>query len=51
VLEDGRYRLVLADADGIVRSRVLEGLWLKSEWLWQEPLPPLLSILKEWKLV
>ncbi len=51
VLEDGRYRLVLADADAIVRSRVLEGLWLNSEWLWQEPLPPLLSILREWTLV
>ncbi len=52
VLEnDSRYRLVPADADGTVRSRVLEGLWLQSEWLWQEPLPPLLSILKRWQLV
>lgn len=52
VLEtDGRYRLVQLDATGIVRSRVLEGLWLNSEWLWQEPLPALMSILKEWKLV
>ena len=52
VLEnDGRYRLVPADATGIMRSRVLEGLWLRSDWLWQEPLPPLLSILKEWKLI
>lgn len=52
VLEaDGRYRLVQLDATGIVRSRVLEGLWLNSEWLWQEPLPALMSILREWKLV
>ena len=50
-LEDGRYRLVPTDVDGIVRSRVLEGLWFKIDWLWQEPLPPLMSILKEWKLV
>lgn len=48
---DGRYRLVPLDAAGIARSQVLEGLWLKSDWLWQEPLPPLMSILKEWKLV
>jgi hypothetical protein len=29
----------------------LEGLWLKVEWLWQEPLPPLMSVLKKWGLV
>ena len=52
VLEnDGRYRLMEPDADGVMRSRILEGLWLRSDWLWQKPLPPLLSILKEWKLV
>lgn len=52
VLEnDDRYRLIQPDADGIIRSRILDGLWLKSDWLWQRPLPPLLSILKEWKLV
>lgn len=32
-------------------SQVLPGLWLKVDWLWQEPLPKLLSILKEWRLV
>jgi Uma2 family endonuclease len=50
-LEDGRYRLVAPDADGVVRSRVPEGLWLRTDWLWREPLPPLLSILAEWELV
>jgi hypothetical protein len=30
---------------------VLDGLYLKVEWLWQEPLPTLLSVLKEWKIV
>lgn len=52
VLEsDGRYRLIQPDADGVMHSRILERLWLKSDWLWQQPLPPLLSILKEWKLI
>jgi Uma2 family endonuclease len=48
---DGRYRLLPPDAGGILRSQVLEGLWLKTDWLWQRPLPPLLSVLKEWKLI
>ena len=47
---DGRYTS-LPVAYGIVRSMVLPGLWLRLEWLWQEPLPPLLGVLKEWGLV
>ncbi|MCI0486758.1 MAG: Uma2 family endonuclease [Blastocatellia bacterium] len=49
--EDGIYRLAPLDEDNTYHSRVLEGLWLKVEWLWQEPLPPLLNVLKEWGLV
>ncbi len=48
---DGIYRLVPIGEDGIYRSTVLEGLWLRVEWLWQEPLPPLMSVLREWQLV
>ena len=48
---DGIFRLVPAGADGIYHSAVLEGLWLWVEWLWQEPLPPLLTVLREWRLV
>lgn len=48
---DGIFRLVPSGEDGIYRSAVLEGLWLKVEWLWQEPLPPLMSVLREWRLV
>lgn len=48
---DGIYRLVPIGADGIYHSAVLEGLWLKVEWLWQEPLPPLMSVLREWRLI
>jgi hypothetical protein len=35
----------------VYRSRVLEGLWLKVNWLWLEPLPELLPVLREWKLI
>jgi Uma2 family endonuclease len=48
---DGIYRSMPVDAAGIYRSTVLNGLWLKVEWLWQEPLPLLLAVLKEWGLV
>lgn len=47
---EGKY-VPLPVVNGIVRSRVLDGLWLRVEWLWQEPLPPLLSVLREWGLV
>jgi Uma2 family endonuclease len=48
---DGIYRLVPVGEDGIYHSTVLEGLWLKVEWLWQEPLPPLIRVLREWQLI
>lgn len=48
---DGIYRLIPASDDGIYRSAVLNGLWLKVDWLWQQPLPPLLEVLREWGLV
>jgi len=47
---DGRYRLMEAEG-GIFRSAVLPGLWLRIEWLWQKPLPPLLSVLRAWGIV
>lgn len=46
---NGFYRAI--PTTDIYHSQVLPGLWLKVDWLWQEPLPKLLSILKEWKLV
>jgi len=39
----------IAAQDGIYRSRVLDGLWLREDWLWNAP--PLLDILREWKLI
>jgi Uma2 family endonuclease len=49
--EDGYYHSIPAGEDGIYRSAMLTGFWLKVEWLWQDPLPTLLSVLKEWGLV
>lgn len=50
-LDNGVYRLAPIDSDGIYRSVRIAGLWLRVEWLWQEPLPSLMSILKEWGLI
>jgi len=49
--ETGKYRLLPISADGRFESDVIEGLWIKTEWLWQETLPGLMEVLKEWKLV
>ncbi|MBI4661184.1 MAG: Uma2 family endonuclease [Verrucomicrobia bacterium] len=46
--KDGIYRLQVVGSEGIYRSRALPGLWIKVDWLWQRPLPPILTILKEW---
>lgn len=49
--EDGIFRLIPIDDSGTFRSRVIDGLWLKVDWLWQDPLPPVLNILREWGLI
>ncbi|HVF27896.1 MAG TPA: Uma2 family endonuclease [Pyrinomonadaceae bacterium] len=48
---DGIYHLAIIGDDGLFKSAVLKGLKLKVDWLWQEPLPQLSSVLKEWGLV
>jgi hypothetical protein len=30
--------------DGIYRSAVLPDFWLKVDWLWQDPLPPVAEV-------
>jgi Uma2 family endonuclease len=44
---DGKYRSMSTDDKGIYHSSVLQGLWIKVEWLWQDPLPSLFAVLKE----
>jgi Uma2 family endonuclease len=47
---DKRYHLMPIE-DGILRSVVLKGMWIRVDWLWQRPLPKALTVLKEWGLV
>lgn len=49
--EDGIYRVAPLASDGIYRSTVLAGLWLKVEWLWQPMQPPMMEVLREWRLI
>lgn len=48
--KDGRYEREPL-REGVFHSGVVPGLWLREEWLWQQPLPSLWTILREWKLV
>jgi Uma2 family endonuclease len=47
---DKQYRLIDVGDDGVFRSAVLKGLWLRVEWLWQRPFPTLKRVSKEWGL-
>ena len=47
VLEEGRYRLVFYGGEGVYRSRHLPEFWLRVEWLWQHPKPPVTEALWE----
>jgi Uma2 family endonuclease len=44
--EDGVYRSVPPDADGRYHSAALPGFWLRPAWLWQDPLPQVLPLLR-----
>ncbi|MBV9850380.1 MAG: Uma2 family endonuclease [Armatimonadetes bacterium] len=45
----GRYQRAQPDSGGIYRSAILPSLWINVGWLWQDPLPPVRQILREWE--
>ncbi|MCS6950632.1 MAG: Uma2 family endonuclease [bacterium] len=47
--EDGVYRAALIGSAGVYRSRVVEGMWIEVEWLWQQP--DVLEVLRAWGLL
>ena len=49
--ENHKFSQVHIASDRTFHSKVLPGLWIKTDWLWQDPLPPLKFVLKEWGLV
>lgn len=44
---EGRYEHIPPDSDGIYRSEVVPGFWLREAWLWQQPLPDTVRTLLE----
>jgi Uma2 family endonuclease len=44
--EEGTYQIAFTGSAGVYSSRVLDGFWLRVEWLWS--LPAVWDVLKEW---
>jgi Uma2 family endonuclease len=49
--DDKLYHHASADADGGYHAKAIPGFWFKIDWLWKQPLPPVLEVLKELKLL
>lgn len=47
----GRYRTAFEGHEGRAESAVLDGFWIEAEWLWQEELPAILTVLDRWELI
>ena len=45
---EGRYQRASPDSGGRYESVVLPSFWINVGWLWQNPLPSVRSVLKEW---
>jgi Uma2 family endonuclease len=43
----GRYYVTVRKSSGRVESTVLEGFWIKAEWLWTDPLPDQMQCLRD----
>ncbi|MBI4788678.1 MAG: Uma2 family endonuclease [Chloroflexi bacterium] len=48
---DQRYHSMAMGNHGIFRSQGIAGFWLRLEWLWQDPLPKLVDVLRELKVI
>ncbi len=49
--ENGLFETIKVAGDGIFRSQVLEGFWIRVDWLWMEPLPSLWAVLQKWEWI
>lgn len=46
-----KYKLLPISPEGKFKSRVIEKMWIDTNWFWQKELPNLIDVLKEWNLV
>ncbi len=45
--KERRYEIAFIGREGVYHSEALPGFWLRVEWLWQDPLPKTLDVLRE----
>lgn len=45
--KDSRYHQALPDADGIFHSESVPNFWLRVVWMWEDPLPNEIDVLRE----
>lgn len=50
-LRSRRYHLAYAGEEGDYHAHVLPGFWLRVEWLWQQPMPPVIDVLRALKVI
>ena len=48
---DQRYHSMGMGNNGTFRSQAISGFWLRVEWLWQDPLPKVVDVLRELKVI
>lgn len=48
---DGTYEPFPLGDPAALRAEALPGMWIPTEWLWQEPLPRLTEVQKSWGLI
>jgi Uma2 family endonuclease len=44
---EGRYQRIPMEVEGVYRSEVVPGFWIRVSWLWQDPLPDPFEVLRE----
>lgn len=47
---DGVFQREVTDAKGIYHCPTIDGFWIKTEWLWQNPRLTVIQIAREWRL-
>jgi hypothetical protein len=50
-LNEQRQYVTASEEDGALKSTALAGFWLRAEWLWQDPLPNPLEVLRQLNVI
>lgn len=49
--KEGRYTPAFVGHQDVYQAAAIPGFWLRVEWLWQTPLPPILDVIRELQLI